>query len=127
VKTIQIDRDLYNYIVSKAAEPGESPSLILRRELHLPQPTETLEVDDDIYSYLLSKAESFGESASDILRHELNADGEPHHDAPDTIVFHIPAGTGSQPGNTREHAVVAKAFKVPRVARLRSGGRITVE
>jgi len=45
------------------------------------------------------------------LRHELNADGEPHHDAPGTIVFHIPAGTGSHPWNTREHAVVAKAFQ----------------
>jgi negative regulator of replication initiation len=108
VKTIQIDADVYNYILSKAAAAGESLSLVLRRELHLPQPTETIEVDDDIYSYLLSKAESFGESASDILRRKLNVDHqEPHHDGAHTIVFHIPAGTGTQAWNTRDHAIVA--------------------
>jgi negative regulator of replication initiation len=107
MKTIKIDRDVYNYLMSKAASAGESPSLILRRELHLPQPTETIEVDDDTYNYLVSKTANFGESASDILRRELNLDEEPHDGPTGAIVFHIPAGTGAQPWNTRESAIAA--------------------
>ena len=108
MKTIKIDQDVYNYLISKATTAGESPSLILRRELHLPQPTETIEVDDDTYRYLVSKTANFGESASDILRRELNLDEEPHHDPTGTIVlFHIVAGTGTQPWNTKENPVVA--------------------
>ena len=107
MKTIQIDRDVYNYVISRAAQAGESPSLILRRELRVPQPTETIEVDDDIYNYLLSKATNIGESASDILRRELNLDEAPHDEPTTAIVFHIPAGTGNQPWNTLEHAIVA--------------------
>jgi negative regulator of replication initiation len=107
MKTIQIDRDVYDYIISKATTAGESPSSILRRELHVPQPTETIEVDDNTYTYLLSKTANLGESVSDILRRELNLDEAPHHDTTGAIVFHIPAGTGTQPWNTQEHTIVA--------------------
>ena len=115
MKTIQIDQDVYNYVISKAAQPGESPSLILRRELHLPQPTETIEVDDDTYNYLLSKAANLGESASDILRRELHLDETPHHDPTGTIVFHIPAGTGDQPWNTPERVIIATVGNILRI------------
>lgn len=115
MKTIQIDRDVYNYVISKAATAGESPSLILRRELHVPQPTETIEVDDDTYNYLLSKTANLRESASDILRRELNLDEAPHHDASGAIVFHIPAGTGTQPWNTPERAIVATVGNTLRI------------
>lgn len=107
MKTIQIDRDLYEYLVSKSAEPGESPSAILRRELHLPEPTQTIEIDDDTYNYLLSKTANFGESASDILRRALSIGEAPHPDPTGVIVFHIPAGTGSQSWNTRDNSLAA--------------------
>lgn len=105
MKTIKIDRDVYNYLISKAAGPAEPPSLILRRELRLQQ-TETIEIDDDTHSYLLSKSVSFGESASDILRRELHLEESPH-DPAGPIIFHIPAGTGPQPWNNRESTIVA--------------------
>lgn len=107
MKTIQIDQDVYSYLLSKAAQAGALPSLILRRELHLPQPTETIEVDEDTYSYLLSKTANFNESASDILRRELNLDQVPPPPPSGAIVFHIPAGTGNQPWNNRERAILA--------------------
>jgi predicted CopG family antitoxin len=107
VKTIQIDRDVYNYLISKAARTDEPPASILRRELSLPQPTETIEVDDDLYNYLLSKTSNLGEQASDILRRELELDEAPNPDLPGTVVFRIPAGTGAGPWNTRERAIVA--------------------
>ena len=107
MKTIEIDRDVYNYLISKATTADESPSLILRRELHMPQPTETIEVDDDTYHYLVSKTANFAESPSDILRRELNLGADPHHEPTGEIVFHILAGTGAQSWNTRESAIVA--------------------
>lgn len=115
MKTIQIDQDVYNYVISKAAQAGESPSLILRRELHLPQPTETIEIDDDTYKFLLSKTANLGESASDILRRELNLDEASHPEPADAIVFHIPAGTGNQPWNTPESAIVATVGNMLRI------------
>lgn len=115
MKTIQIDQDVYNYLLSKASQSGESPSLTIRRELRLPQPTETIEVDNDTYSYLLSKTTDFKESASDILRRELNLGEVPPPPSPDAIVFHIPAGTGNQPWNTREHAIVATVGNTLRI------------
>ena len=114
MKNIQIDRDVYIHIISKAAKPGESPSLILRRELHLSQPTETIEIDDDTYNYLLSKTANLGESASDILRRELSLE-EPHHGSTGIIVFHIPAGTGTQSWNKRESAIVATVGNTLRI------------
>jgi len=115
MKTIRIDQDVYNYLISKAAQAGESPSLTLRRELHMPQPTEIIEVDDDTYKYLLSKMANIGESASDILRRELNLHGAPHHDPAGVIVFHISAGTGNQPWNMPENAIVATVGNILRI------------
>ena len=97
MKTIQIDRPVYDYLLSKAASAGESLSLILRRELQVPEPQESVEIDDATYNFLLSKASDLGESPSSILRRELHLDETPHPEPDDTIVFHIPAGTGTQP------------------------------
>lgn len=116
MKTIQIERDVYNLVVSKAAATGEAPSSILRRELRIPQPTETIEIDDDTYTYLLSKAATLGETASDILRRELNTGETPHPEEPPPdnhpdihglVTFHIAAGTGTGAWNTQENSVFA--------------------
>jgi negative regulator of replication initiation len=112
VKTIQIDPDIYQYLVSKAVEIGEPPSRILRRELHLPNPSNAkeIEVDDDVYRYLVSKTIDLDESASAILRRELHLENPPDHEhdgEPHTVEFHIAAGTGTSAWNTREQAVVA--------------------
>jgi predicted CopG family antitoxin len=112
VKTIQIDLDIYEYLVSKAVDIGESPSRILRRELDLPAlpNKKEIDVDDDVYGYLVSKSSDLGESASDILRRELHLESSPDHEhdgGPRTVEFHIPAGTGTNAWNTREQAVVA--------------------
>ena len=47
MKTIHVDRSIYDYLVSKASPPGEAISSTLRRELHVPEPEETIEIDDD--------------------------------------------------------------------------------
>jgi negative regulator of replication initiation len=110
MKTIQIERDLYDYLVSKAAEAGEAPAEILRRELKLPPPTETIEIDDDTYAYLLSKATNIGESASDILRRELNRGGtppEPPQPEDGVVEFRIAAGTNGNAWNTQATMVMA--------------------
>jgi predicted CopG family antitoxin len=112
VKTIQIDQDIYDYLVSNAIDIGEPASRILRRELHLPNlpNKKEIDVDDDVYGYLVSKAVDLGESASDILRRELHLESPPDHEhgeGPRTVEFRIPAGTGINPWNTREQAVVA--------------------
>jgi predicted CopG family antitoxin len=111
VKTIQIDLDIYEYLVSKAVDIGEPPSRILRRELALPNLPNKKEIDieDDVYGYLVSKSVDLGESASDILRRELHLDSDPHEHGggPRMVEFHIPAGTGTNPWNTREQAVNA--------------------
>lgn len=114
MKSIQIDADIKNYLTSKAATPGEAPSLILRRELHLAQATETIEIDDETYDYLLSKTANLGESASDILRRELKLKETPQG-SPGTLVFHIPAGTGSQAWNKREAPLVATVGSTLRI------------
>jgi predicted CopG family antitoxin len=107
VKKIDIEQELYAFLLSRAQTPGESPSDILRRELRLPPPVQTIDVDDDVYNYLASHAAVIGESASDILRRELPV-GDEHGDGDDAgvIEFHIPAGTGSKPWNTRETMLV---------------------
>jgi negative regulator of replication initiation len=115
MKTIQIDQDVYSYLLSKASPPGESPSLTLRRELHVPAPEETIEIDDDTYSFLLSKAVAIGESPSDILRRELHLDDGHADNSPAVVVFHITAGTGTQPWNTAATAVQAKVGDTLRI------------
>jgi hypothetical protein len=107
VKTIQVDLDIYNFLKSKAAQPGASPALVLRRELNVPQPTESIEIDDDTFAVLLSKAASLGESASDILRRELKLVAAPPPDPAGLVVFHIPAGTGTRAWNARGGAIMA--------------------
>lgn len=129
VKAIQIDLDIYNYLISKAASAGESPAVILRRELNVPQPSSTIEIDDDTYRYLASRSADIGESASSILRRELALDELPHEHQADVIVFHIPAGTGVSAWNTREQPVVAAVGDTLRIVnddsvphRLHTGG-----
>jgi predicted CopG family antitoxin len=115
MKTIQIDRDIYDYLASKATQPGEPPAAILRRELHMPPPAETIEIDDETYAFIVSKTESVGESASSILRRELNLGEAPHHEPNAVIEFHIPAGTGIQPWNTQATIVAGKVGDTLRI------------
>jgi predicted CopG family antitoxin len=111
MKTIQIEQEIYQYLVSKAVEAGEAPAKILRRELHLELPPVTIEIEDDVYTYLVTKVAVLGDSASDILRRELHIDAppapQPGHGA-NVVEFHIPAGTGGNAWNTLDHAVQAK-------------------
>lgn len=106
MKRIQIDDEIQQLLVSRAIDLGETPSNILRRELHLTPPADTIEIEDDIYRYIVSKAISLGESASSILRRELGL-GANHGHAPSIVEFHIRPGTAGQAWNTREVAVVA--------------------
>jgi negative regulator of replication initiation len=106
MKRIQIDDEIHQLLVSRAVDLGETPSNILRRELHLAPPADTIEIEDDIYRFLVSKAISLGESASSILRRELGL-GANHEHAPSIVEFHIQAGTAGQAWNTRARAVVA--------------------
>jgi hypothetical protein len=110
MKSIQVDQDVYNYLLSKAVEAGEAPAKILRRELHLAPPPVTIEIEDDVYAYLVAKTVTLGDSASDILRRELHIDGgpapEPGHGA-GVVEFHIPAGTGGNAWNEPDHPVLA--------------------
>lgn len=118
MKTIQIDRDLYDYLASKATEAGEAPAQILRRELKLPPPTETIEIDDETYAYLLSKATNLGESASDILRREFNRGGtppEPPQPGDGVVEFRIAAGTNGNAWNTQATMVIARVGETLRL------------
>ena len=110
MKTIQIDQDLYNYLVSKAESPGEPPAQTLRRELHVAPPLVSLDIDDEVYAFLLSKTTTVGEPASAIIRRELGIDGEgpgPEPGGPTIVTFRIPAGTGASAWNTQDAPVVA--------------------
>jgi predicted CopG family antitoxin len=101
MKSVQIDEDVFEFLQSKA-QPGESMSDVLRRELQL----RTVEIDDDLFAYLLSRMLRIGESASDILRRELHiAPGEDH--GPAVVPFHIAAGTEAQAWNSPDDPVTA--------------------
>ena len=116
MKTIQIDQDLYNYLVSKAESPGEPPAQTLRRELHVAPPLVSLDIDDELYAFLLSKTTTVGEPASTIIRRELGMDGEgPEPEAPTIVTFRIPAGTGASAWNTQQAPVVATVGDTLRV------------
>jgi len=117
VKTIQIDQELYNYLVSKAESPGEAPAQTLRRELHVAPPLVALEIDDEVYAFLLSKTATLGESPSAIIRRELGLDGEapPQPGGPTIVTFRIPAGTGAGAWNTQQAPVVAMVGDTLRV------------
>jgi negative regulator of replication initiation len=99
VKTIQIDQDIYSYVVSMAVDLGDPISRILRREPHLAPPPNSV---DDVYAYLVSQQVNLGESASSILRRKLHLAGG----GPDRRVPH-PGGTGGNPWNTPAGVLVA--------------------
>ena len=106
MKTVEIDRDIYDYL-AKRAEAGESLAVVIRRELNVSPPVETVEIEDDTYQFILSRSTRLGESASEILRRELRM-GEGAPPVPGRIVaFRIASGTGSRPWNAREAMVVA--------------------
>ena len=116
MKTIQIDQDLYSYLVSKAESPGEPPAQTLRRELHVAPPLVSLDIDDEVYAFLLSKTTTLGEPASTIIRRELGLDGGgPGPGGPTIVTFRIPAGTGASAWNTQEAPVVATVGDTLRV------------
>lgn len=92
---MQIDEDIFEFLQSKAAQPGESMSDVLRRELQL----RTVEIDDDLFAYLLSRTLEIGESASDILRRELHIAPDDDHDRL-VVSFHIAAGTDANAWNS---------------------------
>ncbi len=110
MKSIRIDRDIVEYLSSKAIAPNESISSILRRELG----QVTVDIDDDVYSMLTSRAVELGESASQILRRELGLDAAPPA-GPTVVEFHIPPGTGHGPWNNLAHAVTAHVGDVLRI------------
>jgi len=70
----------------------------------------TIGVDDDLYAYLQSQAAGPAETMSQTLHRRLHLDpgggGGSGPDGTTTVTFHILAGTGSAPWNTRETAVV---------------------
>ena len=105
MKEIQIDPDIQEWLVAHAA-PGETVSATLRRELDMEARAGVVEVDDDVYDFLIAHTQVIGESASTIIRRELEVPAGPM--PPEHVVeFHIPAGTGNAPWNTRESAVIA--------------------
>jgi SeqA protein N-terminal domain len=110
MKSIRIDRDIVEYLSSKAIAPDESLSSILRRELG----QVTVEIDDDVYSVLTSRAVEVGEPASQILRRELGLDAAPSP-GPDVVEFHVPAGTGNGAWNSPAQAVTAHVGDVLRI------------
>ena len=97
MKTIDVDQDVLDYLVSKANTPGEPPTSILRRELDVPPPQTTVEVEDAVYAFIASKTTVVGESVSDILRRELHLTGGAPPPplppstlpAPATVEFHL--------------------------------------
>jgi len=70
----------------------------------------TIGVDDVIFTYLQSQAAGPAETMSQTLHRLLHLDpgggGGSGPDGTTTVTFHILAGTGSAPWNTRETAVV---------------------
>jgi predicted CopG family antitoxin len=110
MKSVQIDEDIFEFLQSKAAQPGESMSDVLRRELQL----RTVEIDDDLFAYLLSRTVRIGESASDILRRELHiGPGDDH--GPTVVPFHIAAGTDAHAWNSPDDPVTASVGDTLRI------------
>ena len=98
--TVQVDLNVYNFLVGQGMGEAETASSVLRRTL-----LHTIEIDDDLLTYLKSLAASPGESIGSILRRELHLQGG----APPPggqIEFHISAGTGAGPWNTVDSSVV---------------------
>ena len=127
MKTIDVQQDVLDYLVSKANTPGEPPASVLRRELKVPQPETTLEVDDDIYAFIAAKTTVVGESVSDILRRELHLTAgappplpvpvpvpPPPSPGPTTVVFHL-RRQGNSIWNDGSSMVVARVGDTLRI------------
>jgi hypothetical protein len=133
MKSIQIDQDIFDFLVSRVIDPGESAATVLRRELQVPQSQIVLEIDDQTYAFITARASAIGESASDILRRVLHLSSAPPPvppPSPAILVFPIPSGTGSLPWNTRETAASATVGDTLRIVnedaiphRLHTAGR----
>jgi hypothetical protein len=102
MKSIPVDEDIYQYLLSKGMGTGQTASTILRRELR------AIEIDDELHVILLSLASDQNETISSTLRRELHIDRDPSNpgDPPERIEFRIPAGTGTGSWNTREQMVM---------------------
>jgi hypothetical protein len=125
MKSIQVDKDIVDHLLTHASNPGETAAEILRRELRIPQAQVLLDIDEDTYAFIASRSLAIGESASSILRRELHLSGpqppanpneppggpDPHappNTGPETLVFRIAAGTGSGAWNSRETMLVGR-------------------
>lgn len=109
--SVQVDLEIYNYLIAHGMGAGETASSILRRVL-----MHTIDLDDDLVAYISSLAVSPGESIASILRRELDIHGSDHDDAhPALIEFHIPAGTGSGAWNTPDHQVIGSVGQTLRI------------
>ena len=110
-KSIQVDGNVYAFLVGHGMGPGQSASDVLRQALF-----HAIDIDDDLYAYLMSLASSSGETANAILRRELDIHANPPPVDPlSRIEFHIPAGTGLGPWNTRDHAVMGVVGQTLRI------------
>ena len=110
MKSIQVDGKVYAFLVGHGMGPGQSASDVLRQALF-----HAIDIDDDLYAYLMSLASSSGETANAILRRELDIHANPPIDPLSRIEFHIPAGTGLGPWNTRDHAVMGMVGQTLRI------------
>jgi hypothetical protein len=99
LKSIQVDGDVYAFLVGHGMGPGQSASDVLRQALF-----RAVDIDDDLYAYLLSLASSPGETANAILRRELPFTQIRRRSVHCRVRFHIPAGTGWDLG-IRDHPV----------------------
>ena len=99
MKSIQVDSQVFDHLNAHGMGAGQSASDVLRSLL-----LHTIEIDDELYAYLMSLASAPGDTPNSILRRELDV-GESPAQPPAVIEFHIPAGTGSNPWNTRDTAV----------------------
>ena len=108
---IQIDGGVYAFLVGHGMGPGQSASDVLRQALF-----HAIDIDDDLYAYLMSLASSPGDTANTILRRELDIHANPPPVGPlSHVEFHIPAGTGLGPWNTRDQPVMGVVGQALRI------------
>jgi negative regulator of replication initiation len=104
MKSIQVDGDVYAYFESHGMSAGHSASDVLRQALF-----HEIDLDDDVFANLMSLASGPDDTINAILRRALGIQASPSNPPPVTsparIDFHIPAGTGARPWNTRDTAV----------------------
>ena len=107
MKSIQVDSDVYAYLEAHGMGAGQSASDVLRQTLF-----HSIEIDDDVFADLMSMASGASETANAILRRALDIHINPAPANPPPVVppsrieFHILAGTGTGPWNTRDHAMM---------------------